>query len=167
MQPSAHTANTSDAEMPTNADSTTTDTASASASNTAAVNSAAVNTAAIDQRIATIRRQPFRAKFHLRVPESEFVALRGADVVARHARDLIGRRLAPAHPANDGRQTPWGGHPVFRAQHATATCCRSCLARNHDIPKGRELTAREQDYVVAVICRWIDTEIGAARPSRT
>ena len=33
------------------------------------------------------------------------------------------RRLEPAQPANDGRQTPWRGHPVFTAQHATATCC--------------------------------------------
>jgi hypothetical protein len=32
------------------------------------------------------------------------------------------------------------GHPVFIAQHATATCCRGCLAKWHDIPAGRALT---------------------------
>ena len=44
-----------------------------------------------------------------------------------HARDLITKRLAPAEPYKDGKQTPYRGHPVFVAQHATATCCRSSL----------------------------------------
>ena len=48
------------------------------------------------------------------------------------------------------------GHPVFLAQHATATCCRGCLEKWHGIEKGRELTASEQQYVVNIIMRWID-----------
>ena len=76
-----------------------------------------------------------------------------------HAADIIAKRLAAAEPRNDGRQTPYRGHPVFVAQHATATCCRSCLERNHTIPKHRELTADEQTYIVDVICRWIEREI--------
>jgi len=114
--------------------------------------------ATLDARLEAIAREPFRAKFHLRAPEVEFVALRGMTVVREHAADLIGKRLAPAHPAKDGKQTPWGGHPVFRAQHATATCCRSCLQRTHGIAKGRELSTREREYVVDIICRWIDLE---------
>jgi hypothetical protein len=51
------------------------------------------------------------------------------------------------------------GHPVFVAQHATATCCRTCLERWHGISKGRELTADEQAYAVDVICRWIETDL--------
>ncbi|MFI7193559.1 DUF4186 domain-containing protein [Nocardia nova] len=114
--------------------------------------------ATLDARLAAIARQPFRAKFHLREPEMEFVALRGMTVVREHAADLIGKRLAPAHPARDGKQTPWGGHPVFRAQHATGTCCRSCLQRTHGIGKGRELTTPEREYVVDIICRWVENE---------
>ncbi|MEV6649888.1 DUF4186 family protein [Streptomyces sp. NPDC051219] len=49
-----------------------------------------------------------------------------------------------------GKQTPYGGHPVFVAQHATATCCRTCLQRWHQIPKGRELSRTERAYVVNV-----------------
>ncbi|WP_410007837.1 DUF4186 family protein [Planotetraspora sp. A-T 1434] len=41
----------------------------------------------------------------------------------------------------------------------TATCCRTCLQRRHDIPKGRELTPEEWAYAVDVICRWIKREI--------
>jgi hypothetical protein len=80
--------------------------------------------------------------------------------VLGHARDFIAQRLAPAAPPNDGRQTPFRGHPVFVAQHATATCCRTCLAKNHGISQGTALSAEEQDYVVAVITRWIARELG-------
>jgi hypothetical protein len=57
-----------------------------------------------------------------------------------HARQLIAQRLAPAQPPHDGRQTPMRGHPVFIAQHATATCCRGCLAQWHGIKKGYALS---------------------------
>jgi uncharacterized protein DUF4186 len=84
------------------------------------------------------------------------------EAVRAHARELLARRLAPAAPRNDGRQTPYRGHPVFVAQHATATCCRTSLERRHGIPKGRELTAGEREYAVDVICRWIATDLVAA-----
>ena len=48
------------------------------------------------------------------------------------------------------------GHPVFIAQHATACCCRGCLAKWHGIPPGRELTAEEQRYIGAVLTAWIE-----------
>src|SRR3546814_16649873 len=57
---------------------------------------------------------------------------------------IVEKRLAPAEPVNDGKQTPMRGHPVLIAQHATATCCRSCLAKWHGIPAGRLLDAAEQ-----------------------
>lgn len=101
---------------------------------------------------------PFRSRFHLRAAEREFVALRGLPTVREHAAELIDKRLAPARPDNDGRQTPWGGHPVFRAQHATATCCRRCLRINHKIDSGVELSQAQRDYVVDVICRWVERE---------
>ncbi|HFE7615161.1 TPA: DUF4186 family protein [Salmonella enterica subsp. enterica serovar Newport] len=65
------------------------------------------------------------------------------------------KRLAPAHPANDGKQTPMRGHPVFIAQHATATCCRGCLAKWHQIPQGEPLSKAQQQYIVSVIHYWL------------
>jgi hypothetical protein len=114
----------------------------------------------LDRRLDAIGRHPFRARFHLRGRERALVQLRGMPVVRAHAADLFARRVAPAEPAKDGRQTPWRGHPVFVAQHATATCCRSCLERFHALPEGRELDAAEQAYAVDVICRWIEREMG-------
>ena len=111
--------------------------------------------AKIETRLAALSRQPFRAKFHVRGREAATVELRGMTVVRQHARDLLATRLAPAEPRNDGKQTPYRGHPVFVAQHATATCCRTCLSRWHGIAKGHALTDVEREYVVEVISRWI------------
>ncbi len=109
----------------------------------------------LDARLHRIGQHHFRAKFRLRDRDRAVVDLRGIVTVRRHAEELVERRLAPAEPHNDGRQTPYRGHPVFVAQHATATCCRTCLERWHGIPAGRALDDDEQGYVVEAICRWI------------
>lgn len=114
-------------------------------------------------RLATLSRlatSAFRRRFRLGPAERGYADQKGRAVIAAHAADLIARRLAPARPANDGRQTPMRGHPVFVAQHATATCCRGCLAKWHGIPAGRALDAAEQAAVVDLLMRWIDREMG-------
>lgn len=112
----------------------------------------------LDARLQRIGAHHFRARFHLRGRERAVVDLRGLDTVRKHAEEIIAQRLAPAEPRKDGRQTPYRGHPVFVAQHATATCCRTCLSRWHGIPAGRELDEAERAYVVEAICRWITRE---------
>jgi hypothetical protein len=114
---------------------------------------------ALDERLERIGRHPFRAKFRLRGRDRATAELGGMSTMRWHAYDLISKRLAPAEPYKDGRQTPYRGHPVFVAQHATATCCRNCLSRWHDIPKGHELTRPQKAYVIDVICRWIEREL--------
>jgi hypothetical protein len=109
----------------------------------------------IDEVLSELERSDFRRGQKLTAKDLEYLKTKGIDVVRRHSRDLITRRLAPAEPANDGKQTPFRGHPVFTAQHATATCCRGCLAKWHGIEKGRELTRSEIEYVVDVIGRWL------------
>jgi hypothetical protein len=44
---------------------------------------------------------------------------------------------------------------VFKAMHATATCCRKCLFRWHRIPRYRQLELHEVDFIVNVIMAWI------------
>ena len=109
----------------------------------------------IFQRLAA---SPFRRRFNLGGKERVYLAQKGLPTVLEHARDFIDKRLAPAEPVNDGKQTPMRGHPVFIAQHATATCCRGCLAKWYAIPSGRELTAAERAHVVAAISRWLQNQ---------
>jgi hypothetical protein len=113
----------------------------------------------LDQRLDRIARHPFRARFHLRERERSYAELRSEQTLRVHADELIAKRLAPAAPYKDGKQTPYRGHPVFVAQHATATCCRTCLERRHGIERGRELSADERAYVVDVITCWIEREL--------
>ena len=109
----------------------------------------------LDLVFSRLSGSAFRTRFRLAERERAYLADRGLPTVLEHARDLIDKRLAPAEPLNDGRQTPMRGHPVFIAQHATATCCRSCLAKWHGIAAGRALSDPERDHVVAAIERWL------------
>ncbi len=102
-----------------------------------------------------LSRSTFRARFRLGEKEKTYLEAKGVEVIRSHAADFVARRLAPAKPRNDGRQTPMRGHPVFIAQHPTATCCRSCLAKWHGIPAGRALSEDEQAYVVDVLMEWL------------
>jgi hypothetical protein len=104
---------------------------------------------------AALARSEFRSRFRLRGREAAYLQQKGLAIVLEHARQFVIERLAPAEPANDGRQTPTKNHPAFIAQHATATCCRGCLEKWHRIPKGRPLTEREIDYIVNVIGQWL------------
>ena len=97
----------------------------------------------------------FRNSFTLKANDRYYVSEKGMDTVRSHTVDFVKKRLAPAVIPNDGKQTPMRGHPVFVAQHATATCCRGCLEKWHHIPAGRELTEAEQEYIVDVIMEWI------------
>jgi hypothetical protein len=108
-----------------------------------------------DELFEALGRSEFRCRFRLQDKEAAYLREKGLDTILAHARDFIEKRLAPAEPTNDGRQTPLRNHPVFIAQHATATCCRGCLEKWHNIPKGQALSDREVQYIVAVIRCWL------------
>jgi hypothetical protein len=111
-----------------------------------------------DELFNALARSKFRSRFRLSARDRDYQLERGAEVIAAHARDLVRKRLAPAAPRNDGKQTPYRGHPVFVAQHATGTCCRGCLQTWHALQRGRELTEDEQAYVVDVLMTWLQRQ---------
>jgi hypothetical protein len=109
----------------------------------------------MDEIFDKLSKSKFRGRFALRGRELAYARVHGMETVETHARDLLRTRLFVAEPRNDGKQTPFRGHPVFIAQHATATCCRGCLAKWHGIEVKHALASEEEDYVVAVIMEWI------------
>ncbi len=109
----------------------------------------------LDDLFAALGQSAFRRRQRLGAKDLAYLAQRTLPVVLDHARQFVVERLAPACPPNDGRQTPMRGHPVFVAQHATATCCRGCLAKWHRIPAGVELSPAEIDYILRVLQRWL------------
>lgn len=112
----------------------------------------------LDEAFRTLAASAFRRKFRLQGRERAYLATWGLPHVMKQARELILKRVAPAEIANDGRQTPWRNHPVFVAQHATATCCRGCLEKTYGITKGHALTDEELAHVLAAIERWLVTQ---------
>ena len=112
----------------------------------------------INTVLENLSKSTFRNKFHLKEKEINYIKEKGIDKIQEHTKDFINKRLAQAVIQNDGKQTPMRGHPVFIAQHATATCCRGCLYKWHRIEPGKELTNHEIDFVVALIMEWIKKE---------
>lgn len=112
-----------------------------------------------DECLKKLSSSTFRSKFHLKAKDVAYVKEKGMEKIKSHAYDFITKRLAPKDLPNDGKQTPMRGHPVFIAQHATATCCRGCLNKWWKIPKGRGLTEEEVDFVVGLIMAFIKKEV--------
>ena len=113
----------------------------------------------INSIIEKLSKSKFRSKFNLKEIDLKYIDKKGIDVIEKHAEEFVLKRLSPSVIINDGKQTPMHGHPVFIAQHATATCCRGCLYKWHHIPKDVELNCLQRQYVVAVIMRWIEVNM--------
>ena len=113
----------------------------------------------MDDVLYRLSKSKFRSSFHLNKKLKEYVNEKGIDKIKEHAYDFINKRLKPKYIENDGKQTPMKGHPVFISQHATATCCRSCLYKWHKIQMNKELSDEEIDYIVNIIIKWIENEM--------
>ena len=114
----------------------------------------------LDQLFLALGKSAFRSRFHLRANEQRYLRKKTLPVVLQHASEFLHDRLAPARPKNDGKQTPMQGHPVFVAQHATATCCRRCMEKWHAIPMHVDLNDKQMAYLLAVLSRWLETQSG-------
>ena len=110
----------------------------------------------IPQTLVSLKKSKFRSKFHLTEKDRKYIQDKGIDTIRQHAIDFIKARIAPQFPKNDDKQTPMRGHPIFVAQHATATCCRGCIQKWHGIKKGRALSDQEVQFLVELIMGWIE-----------
>ncbi len=113
----------------------------------------------IDEALLKLQKSRFRSGFKLDDKDRKYIADKGMDTIRRHAGDFIAQKLAPAYPKNDGKQTPMRGHPVFKAMHGTACCCRGCLQKWYKVSPGRPLTESEQERLVNLIMVWIERQL--------
>jgi len=111
--------------------------------------------ATVNEALDRLSKSKFRSSFRLSRKDLTYLEEKGVDTIRRHAQDFVRQKLAPADPANDGKQTPMSGHPVFKAMHATACCCRGCMEKWYHVPQHRELTVDEQEAVVRILMAWI------------
>ena len=113
----------------------------------------------IEEALNKLSRARFRSSFHLTAKDRQYIREKGMDTIRRHAGDFVAGKLAPADPEHDGRQTPMKGHPVFKAQHACACCCRGCLEKWYRVPQHQELTEEQQRKIVRLLMAWIEKEM--------
>ena len=113
----------------------------------------------IDKLLVSLSKSKFRGSFHLNNKMKEYVKEKGIDKIKLDTYEIVNNRLR-VKLSNDGKQTPMKQvHPTFIAQHATGTCCRSCLKRIHHIDDNKDLSNDEIDYIVDVIIKWIEREV--------
>ena len=117
----------------------------------------------IPKKLADLKQSKFRSKFNLTQKDRDYVVAKGLETIKAHAFQFVATRVAPDFPKNDGKQTPMRGHPVFIAQHATATCCRGCMQKWHGIEKGRALNQKEIDFIVSLMMAWIEQQLGGLK----
>ncbi len=110
-------------------------------------------------KLEVLAKSKFRSSFHLNNKMKDYVKDKEIDVIRKHAYDFVNSRLKVYNSIKDGKQTPMRQtHPVFIAQHATATCCRGCIEKWHHIPKEKTLNDIEIDYIVNIMIEWIEKE---------
>lgn len=115
--------------------------------------------ATIEETLRKLEKSTFRAKFHLKEKDKEYIREKGLVTIRTHAEEFVRTRLAPSFIPNDGKQTPMKGHPVFVAQHACACCCRKCLEKWYNVKRDVHLTETQQTKIVNLLMAWIEKEI--------
>jgi len=113
----------------------------------------------IDEALDKLEKSKFRSGFKLSKADRAYVDDNGMDTIKSHAEDFVAQKLAPANPKNDGKQTPMHGHPIFKAMHATACCCRGCLQKWYHVPQGVELTDSQTERIVNLLLAWVERQI--------
>ena len=113
----------------------------------------------VDAILNKLSNSKFRSSFKLNNNDKKYIEDKGLELIEEHAYDFIKKRISPKVILNDGKQTPMRGHPVFKAQHATATCCRGCLYKCHRIEMNKDLSKEEQKYIVNIIMEWIKRQV--------
>ena len=112
----------------------------------------------INEALEKLERSKFRSSFHLTKKDKAYLEEKGIETIRNHAIDFVRIKLSPADPLNDGKQTPMHGHPVFKAMHATACCCRGCLNKWYRVPLHQELTDEQQERIVNLLMAWIEKQ---------
>lgn len=114
-----------------------------------------------DSILFKLSQSKFRSSFFLTQEDKLYIKKKGIEIIREHAKEFISKRIAPSKIKNDGKQTPFKGHPVFIAQHATATCCRKCINKWHKFELNTELNEVQQKYIVDLIVKWVTLQMNS------
>ena len=108
------------------------------------------------EAFARLGESKFRSRFKLDDADRAYIVRVGMETIRRHAEDFVRTKLAPADPEKDGRQTPMRGHPVFKAMHGSAMCCRGCMEKWWHVKRGIPLTDEQRAKAVDFLMAWVE-----------
>ena len=114
-----------------------------------------------DEAFARLGKSKFRSRFKLTEADRVYIKRVGIEKIRSHAVDFVAQKLAPALPENDGRQTPMRGHPIFKAMHGCAMCCRGCMEKWWKVKKGIPLTESQKRKAVTFLMAWVERQMSA------
>ena len=115
-------------------------------------------TAIVAGRQNAYKYSKFRRSFHLDFNDKQYIKEHGFLKLEEDAYRILSNRLEVT-PLNDGQQTPYYGNPIFKAQHATACCCRKCVQKWHSIPRYKQLNQEDLRQLVGRVMLWIRKEM--------
>ena len=67
----------------------------------------------MDELFEALSHSAFRSKFRLSYADRTYAETRNDELLKKHARQILHDRIGSAHPKNDGKQTPYKGHPIL------------------------------------------------------
>ena len=102
-----------------------------------------------DEAFAKLAKSKFRSRFKFAADDLAYIDRVGLETIRRHAEDFVREKLGPAEPRNDGKQIPMRGHPIFKAMHGSAMCCRGCMEKWWHVKRGIPLTDEQRAKAVA------------------
>lgn len=109
-----------------------------------------------DDAFAKLARSKFRSRFKLAADDLAYINRVGLETIRRHAEDFVREKLGPAEPRNDGKQIPMRGHPIFKAMHGSAMCCRGCMEKWWHVKRGIPLTDEQRAKAVDFLMAWVE-----------
>ena len=109
-----------------------------------------------DEAFARLARSKFRSRFQLTADDLAYIERVGLEAIRSHAEDFVRKKLGPANPVNDGKQTPMRGHPIFKAMHGSAMCCRGCMEKWWHVKRGIPLTDKQRAKAVDFLMAWVE-----------
>ena len=108
-----------------------------------------------DEAFVRLARSKFWSRFKLTADDFAYIERVGLETIRCHAEDFVREKIGPAEPVNDGKQTPMRGHPIFKAMHGSAMCCRGCMEKWWHVKRGVPLTDEQKAKAVDFLMAWI------------
>jgi hypothetical protein len=114
--------------------------------------------------VTALKTEFIRAKMTAMKPNQwawNYARRKGRKKLLSDLPDFLRKHIGPPRDAFDGRRVPWPQrtpqrmNPYFYGQHATGTCCRTCLETWYGIPQDRKLSPKEIIFFTAVLTDYI------------